>query len=599
MPLLSVEGVSKRFDGVTAVDQVSFAVDRGQVVGFLGPNGAGKSTTMRMITQYYEPDTGDIKLDGVPLADVARQAKRRIGYLPENNPLYGDMLVSDYLGFIADLRELAGAGRRQALDEAVTGTGIESVYYRPIGELSKGYRQRVGLAQAILHRPDLLVLDEPTEGLDPNQRLEIRRLIGALGKDRTVILSTHVLPEVQHTCSRLLIISRGKIVADGPVGRLIQQAEGAVEIAVEAAGTGVAEALGQLAGVRQVSPAGPATNGRVALTLTADRSTDLRPEIFGLAKARGWTLYELHQAAGSLEELFHQLTRQRERGREPDPTQRATRAEGVVRPADRLHPARRVHRGERAAVLPRGGGLQHRLLAADARLPSLAAAVPGAGRDDAGPGGGPALGHPRGRAGAADHGARAAARQVLRSAAVPAHRPGDHPHGPARPRARDRAGARHHRGPVRGSGPARRGTGGRGRVGVERESEPDHGVHRRRLRDVPADLRGTGPAAGGIAAPPGRHRRRAGRAVAFQPDRPRGDRPARRRLLRDARGAVPRARVLRAALAQAHRARRSAQAPPPGDGAARARRHRREPARRKHRRPDRPDARPGLHARSS
>src|SRR6184192_2994709 len=210
-------------------------------------------------------------------------------------------------------RELAGAGRRQALDEAVTGTGIETVYYRPIGELSKGYRQRVGLAQAILHRPDLLVLDEPTEGLDPNQRLEIRRLIGALGKDRTVILSTHVLPEVQHTCSRLLIISRGKIVADGPVERLIQQAEGAVEIAVEAAGTGVAEALGQLPGVRHVSPAGPPTNGRVAVTLTADRSTDLRPEIFGLAKARGWTLYELHQAAGSLEDLFHQLTSEPER----------------------------------------------------------------------------------------------------------------------------------------------------------------------------------------------------------------------------------------------------------------------------------------------
>src|SRR5437763_987365 len=278
MPFLSVEGVSKRFDGVTAVDQVSFAVDRGQVVGFLGPNGAGKSTTMRMITQYYEPDTGDIRLDGVPLGDAAREAKRRIGYLPENNPLYGDMLVCDYLAFIADLRELAGAGRRQALDEAGTGTGIETVYYRPIGELSKGYRQRVGLAQAILHRPDLLVLDEPTEGLDPNQRVEIRRLIGALGKDRTVILSTHVLPEVQHTCSRLLIISRGKIVADGPVDRLIRQAEGAVEIAVEAAGSGVAEALGRLAGVRHVTP-GPATDGRVAVTLTADSSTDLLPAV--------------------------------------------------------------------------------------------------------------------------------------------------------------------------------------------------------------------------------------------------------------------------------------------------------------------------------
>src|SRR5205807_8698733 len=294
-----VEAVSKRFAGVTAVDQVSFAVDRGQVVGFLGPNGAGKSTTMRLITQYYEPDTGDIKLDGVPLADAAREAKRRIGYLPENNPLYGDMLVCDYLGFIADLRDLAGAGRRQALDEAVTGTGIETVYYRPIGELSKGYRQRVGLAQAILHRPDLLVLDEPTEGLDPNQRVEIRRLIGALGKDRTVILSTHVLPEVQHTCSRLLIISRGKIVADGPVDRLIERASGAVEIAVEAAGDGIAQALRSLPGARNVAVSRTSGDGRVALTVTADRSADLRPEIFALAKARGWTLYELHQETGS------------------------------------------------------------------------------------------------------------------------------------------------------------------------------------------------------------------------------------------------------------------------------------------------------------
>ena len=312
MPLLSVEGISKRFDGVTAVDGVSFVVDRGQVVGFLGPNGAGKSTTMRMITQYYEPDTGQIKLDGMPLAEAARQAKRRIGYLPENNPLYGDMLVCDYLAFIADLRGLQGAAREPAIDAAVQATGIESVYYRPIGELSKGYRQRVGLAQAILHRPDLLVLDEPTEGLDPNQRIEIRRLIGALGKDRTVILSTHVLSEVQHTCSRLLIISRGKIVADGPVERLIQQAEGAVEIAVEAAGTGVADALGKLPGVRRVTPGQAASGGRVAVTLTADGATDLRPEIFGLAKARGWTLYELHQAAGSLEDLFQQLTKEPE-----------------------------------------------------------------------------------------------------------------------------------------------------------------------------------------------------------------------------------------------------------------------------------------------
>jgi ABC-2 type transport system ATP-binding protein len=309
MSFLSLDGVSKRFDGVTAVDHASFKVDRGQVVGFLGPNGAGKTTTMRLITQFYEPDEGEITLDGVPLADAGREAKRRIGYLPENNPLYADMLVRDYLAFIADLRELAGLTRTQAIDAAVTSTGLESVYYRPIGELSKGYRQRVGLAQAILPRPDLLVLDEPTEGLDPNQRVEIRRLIGELGRDRTVILSTHVLPEVQHTCSRLLIISRGKIVADGPADRLAQQAEGVVEIAVEAAGDGIAAALGKLPGVRDIVLGRAAVEGRVAATLTTDGSRDLRPEIFALAASRGWTLYELHRERVNLEDLFHQLTR--------------------------------------------------------------------------------------------------------------------------------------------------------------------------------------------------------------------------------------------------------------------------------------------------
>lgn len=311
MPLLALDHISKRFDGVTAVDQVSFAVDRGQVVGFLGPNGAGKSTTMRVITQYYEPDSGTITLDGVPLAEAGRDAKRRIGYLPENNPLYDDMLVSDYLAFIADLRDLVGLVRREAIDDAVASTGIETVYYRPIAELSKGFRQRVGLAQAILHRPDLLVLDEPTEGLDPNQRVEIRRLIGTLGKDRTVILSTHVLSEVQHTCPRLLIINRGKIVADGGRDQLLGQAEGAVELAVEVAGTGVAEALAKLPGVMHVTatPAAAPPPDRVALTVTASRATDLRPEVFGLAKTRGWTLYELHQHTGNLESLFRQLTR--------------------------------------------------------------------------------------------------------------------------------------------------------------------------------------------------------------------------------------------------------------------------------------------------
>src|SRR2546426_765980 len=241
---------------------------------------------MRMITQYYEPGSGRIAAEGVPLADASRAAKRRIGYLAENNPLYEDMLVHDYLAFIADLRQLEGPPRRQALDAAVTATGIESVYYRPIAELSKGFRQRVGLAQAILHRPDLLVLDEPTEGLDPNQRVEIRRLIGALGKDRTVILSTHVLSEVQQTCSRLLIINRGKIVADGAVDRLIAQAAGAVEIAVEASGAGGAEALGKLPRRRRGTPAAGPVDGRGAGPLTGDGARGPRPQLLARAPAR-------------------------------------------------------------------------------------------------------------------------------------------------------------------------------------------------------------------------------------------------------------------------------------------------------------------------
>jgi ABC-2 type transport system ATP-binding protein len=310
MTFLALERVSKRFGSVPAVDDVSFAVDRGQVVGFLGPNGAGKSTTMRMITQFLEPDSGSIRIEGTPLAEAGRDAKRRIGYLAETTPLYGEMLVSEYLEFVGRLREL-GAERRSATEEAVAATGIESVYHRPIGELSKGFRQRVGLAAAILHRPDLLVLDEPTEGLDPNQRVEIRRLIGHLGRERTVLLSTHILPEVQFTCSRLLIINRGRIVADGPVDDLLSRAKGGARIAVEAAGTGIAERLGALEGVQAVEPR-EAENGRVRLTLVTVGAEDLRPRIFELAKTDGWTLFELHQEAGNLEDLFRQLTTDRE-----------------------------------------------------------------------------------------------------------------------------------------------------------------------------------------------------------------------------------------------------------------------------------------------
>ena len=309
--MIEVSNLLKTYPGVTAVDGLSFRVEKGEVVGFLGPNGAGKSTTMRMITQYFEPDAGVIRLDGTTLTDAGREAKRRIGYLPESNPLYPEMLVSEWLEYIASLRDLRGPERRPAIDEAVAATGIESVYHRPIGELSKGFRQRVGLASAILHRPDLLVLDEPTEGLDPNQRVEIRRLIAELGRERTVVLSTHVLPEVQFTCSRLLIINRGRIVADGPVDELVSRARGGTHITVEAAGDGIAERLAAVPGVREVE-ARTGEHGRARVVVLAAGGEDLRPRIFDLAKVAGWTLYELHQEAGSLEDLFRELTTDQE-----------------------------------------------------------------------------------------------------------------------------------------------------------------------------------------------------------------------------------------------------------------------------------------------
>lgn len=307
MTLLALDTVTKRYGDVTAVDGVTFSVDRGQVIGFLGPNGAGKSTTMRMITQYQEPDGGRILFDGVPLADAGREAKRRVGYLPENNPLYTEMLVAEYLAFVGRLRDLTGPALALATDEAVVATGIETVFHRPIGELSKGFRQRVGLAAAILHRPDLLVLDEPTEGLDPNQRVEIRKLIGDLGRARTVLMSTHVLSEAQSVASRLLIINKGRIAADGPVEELVNRAGGSVRLSVEAAGKGVLERLRELPGITAVERVGE-EGGRIRVKLTALSATDVRPEIFRLATQSAWTLYELHQEAGSLEDLFRDLT---------------------------------------------------------------------------------------------------------------------------------------------------------------------------------------------------------------------------------------------------------------------------------------------------
>jgi ABC-2 type transport system ATP-binding protein len=278
------------------------------VVGFLGPNGAGKSTTMRLITNYLEPETGAVRIDGQDTRLDPVAARRRIGYLPENNPLYTEMLVDEYLRFVGDLRGVMGGGPGSALDDAVRATGIAEVYYRPIGELSKGYRQRLGLAAAILHRPDYLILDEPSEGLDPNQRQEIRRLIREIGKEHTVLLSTHVLPEVEETCRRIIVIHQGKIVADGSTEELLARARGQRAVVVELEGAGAETALAKLPGVAEVVEARE-ENGRARITLAVAAGPDPRPEIFKLARDRGWVLWELREEAGSLQDLFGQLTR--------------------------------------------------------------------------------------------------------------------------------------------------------------------------------------------------------------------------------------------------------------------------------------------------
>ena len=304
---IHVKGVTKRFGARVAVDNLSFDVKQGEVVGFLGPNGSGKTTTMRMLTSFYTPDLGTININGMDTQESDIVTRAAIGYLPENNPLYEDMLVSEYLVFVAELRGLSGAARRENLDITVEETGIQEVYYRPIHELSKGYHQRVGLAQAILHRPSVLVLDEPTEGLDPNQRITIRDLIRHLGGERTVLLSTHIMQEVENTCERVLVISRGKLVADSPVQDLLLQALELRSIQLEVEGNSVESGLATIKGITDVESQG-VENGRKRYKLGIAGDADPRADIFKVAKSRNWTLWELHEERPRLEDVFHNLT---------------------------------------------------------------------------------------------------------------------------------------------------------------------------------------------------------------------------------------------------------------------------------------------------
>lgn len=310
---IAVHELTKVYGDQKAVDNISFNVKTGEILGFLGPNGAGKTTTMKIITCYMPPTSGKVEVDGLDNATHSLEVRRKIGYLPEMNPLYHDMNVVDYLEYTAQLHGLKGNGLGHRLKEMVHVCGLEDVRHKDIGELSKGYRQRVGLAQAMIHDPEVLILDEPTSGLDPNQIVEIRNLIKQLGRAKTVILSTHILSEVQATCDRVLIINEGKIVADGTPEQLQQDFQGSESLSLELK-TNATNPLEQISprlkslppvtGVELIS----SSNAVSKFAVHVEKNADIREAVFRLAVAEGWVILEMHRRTTSLEEVFHKLT---------------------------------------------------------------------------------------------------------------------------------------------------------------------------------------------------------------------------------------------------------------------------------------------------
>ena len=311
--MIEVQHVTKRYGPVAAVNDVSFRVEAGQILGFLGPNGAGKTTTMRVLTGYVPPTEGKATVAGFDVFEEPIEAKRRTGYLPETPPLYPDMTVREYLTFVARINDIAPADRSRRLGQVMGRTSVEDVADRHCGKLSKGYRQRVGLAQAILHNPDVLILDEPTAGLDPKQIIETRELIKELAGDHTIILSTHILPEVSQTCERVVIINKGRVVAEDTPDNLTDRLHGSVTIhlQVDAAGADPTAVLEAVPGVAAVSVGDPGHDGR-AIEVQSVEEADVRRELAGAVVSRGWGLLEMRRARLSLEEIFLELTTEEE-----------------------------------------------------------------------------------------------------------------------------------------------------------------------------------------------------------------------------------------------------------------------------------------------
>jgi ABC-2 type transport system ATP-binding protein len=297
---LRVNNLNKIYGNQKAVDDISFSINKGEIVGFLGPNGAGKSTTMKIATGYLPPSSGSIEVDGFDVVTQPMHVKKIIGYLPEHNPLYLDMFVHEYLSFIGKVYQIAPSQLKSRTKEIISMCGLEPEQNKLIGSLSKGYRQRVGLAQALIHNPQVLILDEPTTGLDPNQIVEIRKLIREISQNKTVIFSTHIMQEVQALCDRVIIINKGKIVADDELKNLIGQRESILVIAVEFKETVASEDLAFIAGVEKVTVQGN--------HFQIHSKKDIRNELIRFASEKNLSMLSMRQEENSMEEIFRSLT---------------------------------------------------------------------------------------------------------------------------------------------------------------------------------------------------------------------------------------------------------------------------------------------------
>jgi ABC-2 type transport system ATP-binding protein len=322
--MITVKGLTKRYARTVAVDHISFEVQKGQIVGFLGPNGAGKTTTMRILTCFLPPTDGTATVAGFDVLEQPMEVKKRIGYLPETPPLYPEMEVREYLTFVGKLKGMSGASLTARVGEVAERCAIADVFTKLLGKLSKGYRQRVGLAQAIIHNPDVLILDEPTAGLDPKQINETRELIRSLAGDHTIILSTHILTEVEQSCERVIIISQGKLVAQDSVSNLTNRLRGAeaVSLEVESAdgNPNPAEVQGRLEQVSGVSRVmmKDAKDGRITFEVESLQGRHIRAELARSVVNSGWNLSELRAVGLSLEDIFLQLTTSEKKKEEGD-----------------------------------------------------------------------------------------------------------------------------------------------------------------------------------------------------------------------------------------------------------------------------------------